>query len=212
MRHITFIKSLENLPDSIFGRVLPVHELEALIGTTQPQEADDISTPGEKKGSEAPNRPFTIPGLPQESPVPAVEATPSIEATSAEESPTEPSQPIVSHMASLLEQAEVIARDLRPLAGPTPISHASAAAAAAPEPPVADSEQSSVAESTPDSIPQHDVPQDAPREVGSEPPAGEPPEASLESPRVTMRQANNLLAESRFEEALQAFLELSRES
>jgi len=27
-----------------------------------------------------------------------------------------------------------------------------------------------------------------------------------------MRQANNLLAESRFEEALQAFLELSRES
>lgn len=212
MRHITFIKSLENLPDSIFGRVLPVHELEALIGTTQPQEADDTPTPGEKRGSEALNRPFTIPGLPQEPPVPAVEATPSIEATSAEESPAEPSQPIVSHMASLLEQAEVIARDLRPLAGPTPISHASAAASAAPELPVAESEQSSVAEPTPDSILQHDVPQDAPREADSEPPAGEPPEASLESPRVTMRQANNLLAESRFEEALQAFLELSRES
>ncbi|MHB8108365.1 MAG: hypothetical protein ACYDH4_13230, partial [Candidatus Cryosericum sp.] len=40
----------------------------------------------------------------------------------------------------------------------------------------------------------------------------ERPSQPAESIHVTMRYANNLLEDSRFEEALQAFLELSRRS
>lgn len=179
MRHLTFIKSLEDLPDSIFAQVLPVGELEALVGTVQAQEADTVPTPCEKKSEEVKERPFVIPGLPQEPSLPASDMPAVSEAAPVEEEPPEtpaelPHTPLMSHMASLLEQAQVIARDLRPAAGPTPMSRISAA----PDQPAGEAEAT--------------VP---------------PPE----TPPITMRQANSLLAASRFEEALQAFLQLSRE-
>jgi hypothetical protein len=101
--------------------VLPVRELENLIGTT---EAD------------------------------ALDITPL-----TSEEPAGPSQPVMAHMASMLEQAQLIARDLRPTPAPAPMSRAPAAPA-----------------------------------------------------HVTMRYANSLLEDSRFEEALQAFLELSHKN
>lgn len=110
LRHINFIKSLEDLPDSIFAMVLPVRELENLIGTT---EADALN----------------------------------ITALTSEEPAAVPPQPVMAHMAGMLEQAQLIAHDLRP-------------------------------------TPAH----------------------------MTMRYANSLLEDSRFEEALQAFLELSHKS
>lgn len=110
LRHINFIKSLEDLPDSIFAMVLPVRELENLIGTT---EADALD----------------------------------ITALTSEEPAAVPPQPVMAHMAGMLEQAQLIAHDLRP-------------------------------------TPAH----------------------------MTMRYANSLLEDSRFEEALQAFLELSHKS
>ena len=109
LRHINFIKSLENLPDSIFAQVLPVRELENLIGMMETDALD-------------------------------------VTALTSEEPPVLP-QPVLAHMASMLEQAQLIARDLRP-------------------------------------TPAH----------------------------MTMRYANSLLEHSRFEEALQAFLELSHRS
>lgn len=179
MRHLTFIKSLEDLPDSIFAQVLPVGELEALVGTVQSQEADTVPTPCEKKSEEVRERPFVIPGLPQEPSVPAADVPSVSEAAPMEEEPPEapaelPHTPLMSHMASLLEQAQVIARDLRPAAGPMPMSRISA----------------------------------APDQPASE---AEPPVPNPETQHITVRQANSLLAASRFEEALQAFLQLSRE-
>jgi len=216
MRHITFITSLEDLPDSIFARVLPVRDLEALIETSV-EQADSATAPCEVKAPAPRERPFTLPGLPRQPVVPAVEPTSALDACSSEEHPTPPTETIMSHMASLLEQAQVIARDLQPTPGPTPMSHVSESSDTVPLQAFAEvPEQAPVVERASDAeveaeplLP--DAAETAPQ-APTVPPALLTPAPSPEPhQRVTIRQANSLLAGSRFEEALQAFLELSRQ-
>ena len=217
MRHITFIKSLEDLPDSIFARVLPVRDLEALAGTGEEQtEETPAPSPCEAKDAKPPERPFTLPGLPRQPAAPAAELTSTPEASFSEEQPSLPSEPIRSHMASLLEQAQVLARDLRPAPGPMPLSHSSEPpAAVAPEAPPEEPSQPPVAASAPEVVAEPEPLRSAAAEAAPHPSpssAAQPePPPTLAPDRVTIRHANTLLAESRFEEALQAFLELSRQ-
>jgi tetratricopeptide (TPR) repeat protein len=175
LRHINFIKSLEDLPDSIFAMVLPVRELENLIGTTEVDSLDVAAlTPYGQTAAAALEKTFTLPGpsrqlgvLELETPA---ETSPAATSPTTEE-PAVPSLPIMAHMASMLEQAQLIARDLRPKLAPAPISR-------------------------------------APVTIDPATPPG-PPSQSATPAQMTMRYANSLLKDSRFEEALQAFLELS---
>jgi tetratricopeptide (TPR) repeat protein len=175
LRHINFIKSLEDLPDSIFAKVLPVRELENLIGTTEADSLDAAApTPYGQTAAAALEKSFTLPGPSRQPGVPELEtpAETSPAATSpTTEEPAEPSLPIMARMASMLEQAQLIARDLRPTPAPAPISRAPVTIDPATPP--------------------------------------EPPSQVAAPAQVTMRYANSLLKDSRFEEALQAFLELS---
>lgn len=218
MHHITFIKSLEDLPDSIFARVLPVRDLEALIGTSE-EQADETTapTPCEAKAAETQERRFTLPGLPQQPAAPTLEPTSTPEASFSQEAPTPPTEPMMSHMASLLEQAQIIARDLRPAPGPTPMSHIPEPHAVAPPGPPSEEplqapavEPLSNAVTTASEGVQPDAIEAASHQSTSSPSQPEPAPTREPQP-VTIRHANALLAESHFEEALQAFLELSRQ-
>ncbi|HWQ22302.1 MAG TPA: hypothetical protein VN478_06215 [Clostridia bacterium] len=278
LRHINFIKSLEDLPDSIFARILPIRELEELIGTSDTDALDTTApTPCDEKSATVLERSFTLPGTMQEPLVPKLEArlqsSPEVAPPAAE--PSSASQPVMAHMADMLEQAQLIARDLRPTPAPTPMSpHGVATHAPVPEPaaeqlapgqpasdavlqvpePAAESVAAvserpveSVADKAVTAPPEEVVnsvleplsatlaPEPAeeafdPASVvaQSAPPAAPEPATTVEDAptftpseqqlqadgpvRVTMRYANGLLGESRFEEALQAFLELSRRS
>lgn len=216
LNHINFIKSLEDLPDSIFARVLPVTELENLIGTTEADALDTTApTPHEQKKTALSERSFTLPGLPQQPQIAQTEACPGIplEVVSlASEQSAALSQPMMAHMASMLEQAQLIARDLQPMPAPAPM--------AVPEPhgepvtsqPTAEVGHISIAadsESVKVSTPHANQEQGPVNESVTSPAPSEQPSQPAEPVRVTMHFANSLLEESRFEEALQAFLELS---
>ncbi|MFA4932515.1 MAG: hypothetical protein WC625_06400 [Caldisericia bacterium] len=219
LRHINFIKSLEDLPDSIFAMVLPVRELENLIGTTEADSLDTTAlTPCEQKTAAALEKTFTLPGPSQQPRVPEPEtppeASPAVASLTTEE-PAVPSQPIMAHMASMLEQAQLIARDLRPTPAPAPMSRA----------PV-NTDPSVVRASTPESATEElsrvsTVPHHIPTSIrepvsvpnsGSELTSSGQPSQPAAPAHMTMRYANSLLEDSRFEEALQAFLELSHTS
>jgi tetratricopeptide (TPR) repeat protein len=219
LRHINFIKSLEDLPDSIFAIVLPVRELENLIGTTEADALDMTPlTPCEQRTAAALEKTFTLPGILQQPQVPEPEASPQASpavASLTNEEPAVPSQPVMAHMASMLEQAQLIARDLRPTPAPAPMSRV----------PVNTSPEvvrTSTLESAPEGLSQvSSVPQPIPpviqkpvsvAESVAEVTSSERPSQPAEPAHVTMRYANSLLENSRFEEALQAFLELSHES
>jgi hypothetical protein len=131
-------------------------------------------TPYGQTAAAALEKTFTLPGPSRQLGVPELEtpAETSPAATSpTTEEPAVPSLPIMAHMASMLEQAQLIARDLRPKLAPAPISR-------------------------------------APVTIDPATPPG-PPSQSATPAQMTMRYANSLLKDSRFEEALQAFLELS---
>jgi tetratricopeptide (TPR) repeat protein len=177
LRHINFIKSLEDLPDSIFANILPVRELEALVGTS---EADTVDTSGMAPCEE-----------PQ---------------TEADEPATKQmlttARPVMEHMASLLEQAQLIARDLRMPPALAPLLHAPADA-----PPVTGGIQATTVPEKPKPA----EPEEMEVDMVLQTTEGESvPTAAATPARVTMREANRLLSGSRFEEALQAFLELGR--
>ena len=121
----------------------------------------------------------------------------------------------MANMARMLEQAQLIARDLRPTPAAAPMSRALVKAipevirASAPE--SAAGEPSSVS-----SVPQPIRPiirgPVSVAESVAELTSSKRPSQPAEPVRVTMRYANGLLEDSRFEEALQAFLELSHTS
>lgn len=236
LRHINFIKSLEDLPDSIFAKILPVHELEALVGTSETSEAGtgDTSdmTPCEERQAAAMSRSFTVPGLPPETqtvvPEPSAEPVPAAASLVTEQAVMAP-QPSMEHMANLLEQAQLIARELRMPPVPVPLLHAQVGAvpvpgatevSAAPEQsrPAEPEEmevntilQAMEAESLSPAVSEsltEPTPDSAAVLIHHEPAENAAPATAVPA-AATMREANRLLAESRFEEALQAFLELS---
>jgi tetratricopeptide (TPR) repeat protein len=250
LRHINFIKSLEDLPDSIFAAVLPVRELENLIGTTEADVLDITAlTPFEERQTASLERTFTLPGTPQRPQVPEPEASaefsPAVASLTSEE-PAVPSQPVMAHMASMLEQAQLIARDLRPTPAmkpapeqprPLPPVEPDVDTVLQKEEPAAESAPIPVPEPQVESIPDQpavdmpgapveaspvsSVPQPVPTtdrepvsvaESVAEFTSSERPSQPAEPAHVTMRYANSLLEDSRFEEALQAFLELSHKS
>jgi tetratricopeptide (TPR) repeat protein len=219
LRHINFIKSLEDLPDSIFAIVLPVRELENLIGTTK-ADALDITplTLCEQRTAAALEKTFTLPGISQQPQVPEPEAPPQVSPAVASlmtEEPAVPSQPVMAHMTSMLEQAQLIARDLRPTPAPAPMSHVPVKAS--PEVVRTSTPESAAKESSPVSS----VPQPTTTTIREPVPVAESgagltscgrPSQPAAPAHVTMRYANSLLEDSRFEEALQAFLELSHKN
>jgi len=227
LRHINFIKSLEDLPDSIFATVLPVRELESIIGTTEPDTHDvTVPTPCEEKQSALLERPFVLPFTSEQPPVPA-ESTAALQVSPAavspaSEEPAVPSQPVMAHMASMLEQAQLIARDLRPTPAPAPLSHTPAISSSMTPSP-APAEPLPPAEPDVDAVLQVEEPAAeesspvpgagpaAPVFIGETAAAAQSPQPAAPA-QMTMRYANTLLADSRFEEALQAFLELSHTS
>jgi tetratricopeptide (TPR) repeat protein len=219
LHHINFIKSLEDLPDSIFAMVLPVRELENLIGTTEADALDMTAlTPCEERTPAALETTFTLPGIPQQPQVPEPEAPPQASPTVApltSEPPAVPSQPVMAHMASMLEEAELIARDLRPTPARALMSRAPVKAspevvrASTPE---SAAEESSPVSSVPQPIPTTNREPVSVAESVAEFTSSERPSQPAEPAHVTMRCANSLLEDSRFEEALQAFLELSHKS
>ncbi len=236
LRHINFIKSLEDLPDSIFAMVLPVRELENIVGTTELDTQDvTVRTPCEEKRVTLLERTFALPFASEQPQVPEPAAPPQVSplaASPASEEPAIPSQPVMAHMASMLEQAQLIARDLRPTPAPAPLSHATVISSSM-TPARAQPEPSSPVEPDVDTVlqveepaaeefsPVPNAPPAAPiaiREQGAvdESPTeqgapAQPPQPATPA-QMTMRYANSLLADSRFEEALQAFLELSHTS
>jgi cell pole-organizing protein PopZ len=141
-------------------------------------------------------------------------------------------QPAMAHMANLLEQAQLIARELRMPAAPVPLLHPQPDTASPTDVtesvPVQENHQSEETEEmevdtilqgtdaespspvTAETAPgPADVP--AQREPAHEKAARITP--SVTTPAgLTMRDANRLLSESRFEQALQAFLELSHKT
>ncbi len=200
LRHINFIKSLEDLPDSIFARVLPVHELESLIGPTDADALDvATATPHGERTAAALEKTFTLPGSPQQTQVSEPEVPPEVSGVNTSptnEEPSASSEPVMAHMASMLEQAQLIARDLRPAPALAPMCRPAVIPVASP------SEQPLRLQ---------------PVEPAGEPAPVAPPEPSAaeqaaEPTHMTMRYANTLLQDSRFEEALQAFLELSHKN
>lgn len=225
LRHVTFLKSLEDLPDSIYAKILPVAGLETLAGTT-PSDIADMSTvtPCEERAAEALSRTFVVPGaIPQGTPSAAAVPPETVEGSdvSAPPSTSPPETPVTRHMASLLEQAQLIARDLRAPIAPAPLTHAEPDTPAGPTPvepgepgepedvevdTLLQASENGTAEAAPPPPP---LPPEQARADGSPPPACAP--AAREAPEtatVTLREANKLLADSRFEEALRAFLGL----
>ena len=237
LRHINFIKSLEDLPDSIFAKVLLVRELENLIGTTEADALDiTVLTPRGEREAASLEKKFALPGIPQQPQVPEPEAPPQVSPAVApltSEEPARPLQPVMAHMASMLEQAQLIARDLRPTPAPVPMSRAPAipppvmpapAMKPVPEqprplPPVEPdidtilqkeepaAEESSLVPGVTQPIPTNREPISVAELTSSERPS-----QPTKPDHVTMRYANSLLEDSHFEEALHAFLELSHKS
>ena len=205
---INFIRSLEDLPDSIFARVLPIASLESLIALEGPAACASTADVPEEQKVPAVERAFVLPAAPRPLDVaPTAENVTSL--PQQEESP--PSPPVLAHMASMLEQAEVIARQLKPAIAPIPVVRP---AAVTPEStPPTPASPSVAAEPAP--VQAADAP------ASAQPPAqGAVPEetASVRGPvdqleasaRTTLRDANQLLAQAHYEEALRAFLALSR--
>jgi len=231
LRHINFIKSLEDLPDSIFGQILPVRGLEALVGTTEADTADrSVVAPSEGQEAATLSEEPAVPGVPTEPE--AAPEEPSDEPVSASpslvtEQMLSAPQPAMAHMANLLEQAQLIARELRMPTAPAPLLHPQPDAASPTEVtesiPVEENRQSeemevdTILQGTDDGS-SSPVTAEAASGPASVPIQREPVEdavasvtSSIATPApLTMRDANRLLAESRFEQALQAFLELSR--
>lgn len=202
LRHVTFLREMENLPDSIFGCILPIRELEALIGTTA-EETSAASEGGKAQESaeEAVLQRETSFTLPESGQAQQPAAPPAMPQQAAPQS-----TPLLQHMTSMLEQAQLIARELTPTPPPMPMAQTIPQVSAEPEVEdvlqAAASEKQAAAEETPGTTtvaaqqPAAEVPSDV------APPVPEVP--------VTLHSANQLLAESKFEEALQAFLVLSR--
>jgi hypothetical protein len=107
-------------------------------------------------------------------------------------------------MASLLEQAQLIARELRmpPAPAPAPLLHAPVET-----PPVTEEVQAPTVPEEPQPAEPEEMEVDTVLQT-AEAESAAPAAAAPAGP--TMREANRLLSESRFEEALQAFLEISR--
>ena len=220
LRHINFIKSLEDLPDSIFAMVLPVRELENLIGTTE-ADAQGVTAPMpcEEKTAAALEKTFTLPGTPQQPQVPEPEVPSAVSPAVTFQTTEEQSvllQPVIAHMASMLEQAQLIARDLRPTPAPAPMSHApvntSPQIVVRASTPASASEGLSKVSSVPRAIPPTIREQVSVAQSGAELAVTKRLSQLVAPAHVTMRYANSLLEDSRFEEALQAFLELSHTS
>jgi tetratricopeptide (TPR) repeat protein len=190
LRHINFIKSLEDLPDSIFAKMLPVRELEALAATS---EVDAVDTSGMTPCEE----PQTMTEEPPTEPAPSASSLVTEQMLTA-------SQPVMEHMASLLEQAQLIARELRmpPAPAPAPLLHAPVET-----PPVTEEVQAPTVPEEPQPAEPEEMEVDTVLQT-AEAESAAPAAAAPAGP--TMREANRLLSESRFEEALQAFLEISR--
>jgi hypothetical protein len=227
LRHINFIRSLEDLPDSIFGRVLPVSELETLIGTTEADAADRSGmTPCEEREAATLSRGFVVPGVPRE-PEPMAEEPPAEPVPAATPLVTEqmlnPPQPAMAHMANLLEQAQLIARELRMPTAPVPLVHAetetaptadsadTAPAGGPSRPQETDEPEVDTILQTGDSEPSL-VASEAVRDSTSAPKPHEAAPETATPAAPSLRDASRLLSESHFEQALQAFLELSRKA
>lgn len=221
LRHITFIKSLEDLPDSIYGKILPIAGLEDLAGTTPFDIADtSMVTPCEKHATEAFARTFVVPGaIPQGAHPTAAIQPQAVEGTDVSAPPSAspsvpPETPVTRHMANLLEQAQLIARDLRAPIAPAPLTHAQSDTPAEPtsvEP--EDVEVDTLLQASENGTAEALSPLPAPPEEAhaDESPSPACVPADREAPgtaTVTLREANRLLADSRFEEALRAFLDL----
>ncbi len=215
LRHVNFIKSLEDLPDSIFARILPIHDLEALITVTGEDTAGALDTVSTEEQHKA--RTFVLPCNAREPQDGARGPADAAVAPAAGQMPVPP-PPSMEHMANLLEQAERIARDLRTTPAPVPLlcvqedtpqAASQSDAADSPEPDVdtlLQTEELAASRDT-DAAPGTEPPPTA----AAQEPAGSDTTAPVpEHAEVSMRDANRLLSESRFEEALQAFLELSR--
>lgn len=210
---INFIRSLEDLPDSIFARVLPIAELEKLVAVQEPAVCESAEeTPAEQK-TLAVDRAFVLPAAPR-----PLDTPPAVEtAASPQQEDSLPPQPVLAHMATMLEQAEMIARQLKPAIAPIPLVQPAAAASesapiAPPEAsasPLPTTEEMPVrAEETP--IPVQPSTERAAREEAV-PVVQDLPSEPGASARTTLRDANQLLAQARYEEALRAFLALSRQ-
>lgn len=220
LRHVNFIKYLEDLPDSIFAKTLPVRELESLVGTS---EADALETsgmvPGGERQAASMSRSFSVPGIPQgpqnTSEEPHTEPVPAAASLVTEQMSTAP-QPVMEHMASLLEQAQLIARELRMPPAPVPMMHGLTETPSTPE----ETEVASVPErcqtAEPEEMDVDTILQTVDTESAQPAVSGALAEADVPSAATpataSMQEANRLLSESRFEEALQTFLELSRKN
>lgn len=210
LRHVIFVRDMENLPDSIFARILPIHDLEGLIGTTEADTAVNYQTPDPRSEEQIVQREasFTLPETGHT--VSAPPAVPEPATLPESEPPEPPPQPVMDHMASMLEQAQLIARDLRPTQPPTPMAQLHTAPAEPQAEASAEPEVDEVLQASPP--PEQTVPEEP---VAEPPPAVDipsaaPPEQKQPAPQTTLHEANRLLADSKFEEALQAFLILSQ--
>ncbi|MHB8071964.1 MAG: hypothetical protein ACYDHF_08470, partial [Candidatus Cryosericum sp.] len=184
------------------------------------------------------SRGFVVPGIPQEpksaAEDPHPEPVPAAASLVTEQLPAQ-LQPSMEHMANLLEQAQLIARELRMPSAPVPLLHARPDTPITPEvpatPPTLKEDlpteteemeidtilQTTDAESGPTTVPE------AVTEPVADPAAPvrhetvvhdveNAPSGAAAPAAATMREANRLLSGSHFEEALQAFLELSHKS
>jgi tetratricopeptide (TPR) repeat protein len=228
LRHLSFVRTLENLPDSIFARVVPVVELEGLMrvptvdspgGTSALEEIDIVSRrdrmfliPNAGSAASYPPVLAVTPepiALPPEEPSPPpvlspqpVTPEPTDAGSAFDETPRGdstgeplPGGSIQQRMEHLLEQARRIADSLvstRLVNGNAAVSKASSAELNASTAPCVNmSSPSPEASPVPIASP---VTRDLAFETAAAP---------------TLRDADRLLAEGKFEEALKAFLSLA---
>ncbi len=227
LRHLSFLRTLEDLPDSVFARIVPVAELEDLMrvpmvdspGGTSVSEETDIVSRRERlflipdAGSvascppalavtpepialpvEEPSPPSVLPPLP-------VAPEPAGPDSAFDEPPQDdstvqllPGGSIQQRMEHLLEQARQIADSLvstRLVNGDAAVSKASSAEPNASTAPCADM-----------SFPSYE----APPVPAASPATREPAFETAVVP--SLRDADRLLAEGKFEEALKAILSL----
>lgn len=228
LRHLAFVRTLEDLPDSIFARVVPVAELEGLMrvptvdspGGAPVSEETDVSSRRERlflipdAGSAASCPPALALtpepiALPLEEPSPPsvlspqpVTPEPTDAGSAFDEAPrgdstgeTLPGGSIQQRMEHLLEQARRIADSLvstRLVNGDAAVSKASSAELNASTAPCANAV-----------FPSHE----ASPVLAASPVTREPAFETAAVP--TLRDADRLLAERKFEEALKAFLSLA---
>jgi len=209
---INFIRSLEDLPDSIFARVLPIAELEKLVAVQEPAVCETAEEALAEQKAPAVERAFVLPAAPRplDTPPAATTASPEAEASL-------PPQPVLAHMATMLEQAEMIARQLKPAIAPLPFVQpmATVPEPAAVTPAEAAASTPPATEKVPVQVEETPVPVQPPAEHAAQgegaPVLQNLPSEPGASARATLREANQLLAQARYEEALRAFLALSRQ-